>query len=50
MVLAVPHAEYLAKGLDVVPPIIVPGGVVVDVKGRAGPDPGGGDGLTLWRL
>lgn len=50
VVLAVPHAEYLAKGLDVVLPIIVPGGVVVDVKGVLDRTQVAATGLTLWRL
>lgn len=50
VVLAVPHAEYLAKGIDLVLPILVPGGVVVDVKGVLDREQVAENGLTLWRL
>jgi len=50
VVLAVPHAEYLAKGLDVVLPILAPGGVVMDVKGVLDREHASAQGVALWRL
>ena len=50
VILAVPHADYLAQGWSLVTGLLKPGaGLVIDVRGRldraAKPD-----GVTLWRI
>ncbi|HBQ42451.1 MAG TPA: nucleotide sugar dehydrogenase, partial [Halieaceae bacterium] len=50
VVFAVPHAEYVGKGLALVTPILAPGGVVIDVKGVLDRNAAAEAGLALWRL
>lgn len=50
VIVAVPHQEYLEKGLDLVEPILVEGGVAIDVKGVLDRDEANGRKISLWRL
>ncbi|MEQ9462260.1 MAG: nucleotide sugar dehydrogenase [Haliea sp.] len=50
VVLAVPHAAYLERGLELVLPILAPNGVVMDVKGVLDRGQAAARGVALWRL
>lgn len=50
VVLAVPHHEYLERGLDAVMPILAEGGVILDVKSVLDREKAAELGLRLWRL
>lgn len=50
VVLAVPHAAYLEKGVDLVTPLLALGGVVVDIKGMLDREQAVLAGINLWRL
>lgn len=50
VVLAVPHREYLEVGVDAVLPILVEGGVVLDVKSALDRQRAKDLQLRLWRL
>lgn len=50
VILAVPHQEYLALGLDAVLPLLAQGGVVLDVKSVLDRQRAVELGLRLWRL
>ncbi len=50
VVLAVPHAGYLEGGIDMMQPLLHPGGVVLDVKSVLDRTRATDLGLTLWRL
>ena len=50
VVLAVPHAEYRALGLEAMLQILAPNGVVMDVKGVLDRCEAAELGIALWRL
>ncbi|PLW81539.1 nucleotide sugar dehydrogenase [Kineobactrum sediminis] len=50
VVLAVPHEEYLAKGIGLVTPLLAPNGVVMDIKGVLNRSEAHAQGVALWRL
>jgi len=50
VILAVPHAEYLARGIDLVLPLLDSKGVVIDVKGVLDRREASEAGVRLWRL
>lgn len=50
VILAVPHAEYLTKGIDLVLPLLQPAGVVIDVKAALDRQEATTAGVNLWRL
>lgn len=50
VILAVPHAAYLARGIDLVLPLLEPDGVVIDVKSALDRQEAATAGVNLWRL
>lgn len=50
VILAVPHAVYLAQGIDLVLPLLGNDGVVIDVKGSLDRHKAAAAGVNLWRL
>jgi UDP-N-acetyl-D-glucosamine/UDP-N-acetyl-D-galactosamine dehydrogenase len=50
VVLAVPHAAYLAQGINLVQPLVATDGVVIDVKGVLDRQQAAAAGINLWRL
>lgn len=50
VILAVPHAAYLAQGIDLVLPLVAPDGVVIDVKGALDRQQAAAAAVNLWRL
>lgn len=50
VILAVPHAAYLAQGVDLVLPLLAEDGVVIDVKGALDRQQAATAGVNLWRL
>lgn len=50
VILAVPHASYLAKGIDLVLPLLATNGVVIDVKAVLDRRQAAASAVNLWRL
>lgn len=50
VILAVPHAEYLSRGVELVIPLLAPDGVVIDIKGVLDREQAAARGIALWRL
>lgn len=50
VILAVPHAEYLARGIGLVLPLLAGNGVVIDVKAALDRGQAEAHGVALWRL
>lgn len=50
VVLAVPHEEYLAGGIGEIQPLLIIGGVLVDVKSVLDRDAVASAGVSMWRL
>ncbi len=50
VILAVPHASYLARGIGLVLPLLDDNGVVIDVKGVLDRHEAAEAGVRLWRL
>lgn len=50
VILAVPHATYVAQGIALVLPLLTRDGVVIDVKGALDRRQALGAGINLWRL
>ncbi|MEX1198480.1 MAG: nucleotide sugar dehydrogenase [Pseudohongiellaceae bacterium] len=50
VILAVPHAAYLGRGIDLVLPLLEANGVVIDVKGVLDRRQVAEAGIELWRL
>ena len=50
VILAVPHASYLAKGINLVLPLVAKDGVVIDVKSALDRRQADAAGVNLWRL
>lgn len=50
VIFAVPHAQYLEKGIDLVSPLLEVAGVVIDVKGVLDRQQAADMGINLWRL
>lgn len=50
VILAVPHALYLAQGIELVKPLLMSEGVVIDVKGVLDRGQAAAEGINLWRL
>lgn len=50
VLLAVPHAAYLARNIDLVKPLVAENGVVIDIKCALDRQQVAAAGINLWRL
>ncbi len=50
VILAVPHAEYLERGMALVAPLLLQDGVVIDIKSALDREQAAASGIALWRL